>query len=108
MRFSLLVDECDLLKRQIVNGGVCSGKTAQQLAHASKDDGISINDLSHCTAYAQKAAQEILCSKSVALVERLQTFSQQEAATFSESVGEAARDAVTSLERDVAHCQATV
>lgn len=86
----------------------CIGVLLQWLANASKDVNASIDNFNCQAAHAQRAVSNIARNKFVVLKERLQTFSQRQAATLSSIVDKSACDAFTSLQGYVAHCQSTV
>lgn len=70
-RYSILSDECDLVKRQIASCGVCSGQMVQRLANEPKGVDALIDGLNCDAAHVEKAAQDTFRNKSVALAERL-------------------------------------
>lgn len=108
LRYSMLSIESDSLKRQIPSGGVRSEKIVQQPANASKDVDSSIDYFNRHSTCAQRAELDTFRNTSVAFPEPLQTFFQQEVATLSNFVDEAAHDAFTSLHGDAVNCQSVV
>lgn len=77
----------------------------QLLENASENGYALIDFLSLHTAHAQKAICDTFCNTSIALAKRLQMFFQQKASLLSHSVLEAAPDAFTYMQGDVAYCQ---
>lgn len=66
LRYAMLRNECELLRREIVSCGVCSGEMVRRLVNASKDVDASIDDLNRLASHAQKAARDMFVNKSVA------------------------------------------
>lgn len=58
--------------------------------------------------HSRKADRETFCNKTVASAKHLWMFFQEEVAALSSSVDEAALNAVTTLQGDVAYYQSTV
>lgn len=52
--YSMLSNQCNLLKSQIASGEVCSGEIVQIISKASYDVNASIHDLYCHAAHAQK------------------------------------------------------
>lgn len=105
---TLLLDEFNLLKHQVTTCEVCSVEIVQQLANASKDLNLSMNDLNRHAAHVQKAFRDTFRARLLILAERYQTYFQHEVSTIFKFVDQAACDPILSFQGYVAHCQATV
>lgn len=106
--YPMLSDACDSLNCQFASDGVCSEEIIRWLTNLSKGVDAFIDHLNLYGAHAQGMVRDTFFNKFVALANCLHTFLQHEISTFSNFVNEAASDAVTSLQDDVAHYQSTV
>lgn len=55
LRYSMLSDECDFLKLQIISYEMCSGEIVRRLSNVFKNVDVLIDDLSYHAANAQNA-----------------------------------------------------
>lgn len=65
-------DECNLLKPEVVGGGVYSEGVVQRFANESKDVSASTDNLNHHSAHAQKALRDVFGTSWASLARGLQ------------------------------------
>lgn len=92
--FSLLVDECNYLKRPVASNGFYSGEMVPWLANVSKDFNASTRDMNCHAAQSQKSMQDIFCAKLFNLSKHLQMLFEQEVLALCMYVKEAPRKVV--------------